>query len=232
MKASTAPASVIVLRMTGVCGVVALAGAGGAAHGGVGFYTDLGAWTAAVGGAQVTVEDFSSFQGGGFVPLVEGVNNVGQLQVGLFNGTPTLASIVTDGPNPDLHIDILDPKFTGPDLATISNGQPAFAFAADFSQLGWSAGTDTEHGLVTLWFGDQSVVVDGFLDAAGDGFFGLVSAVPFDEVRFTFELTDPAGAVNDTIELDNIRFAAPIPAPGAWAGGALLLGAAGLRRRR
>jgi len=77
-----------------------------------------------------------------------------------------------------------------------------------------------------LYLDDELVGTTGELGGSGFGLFGgAVSDEMIDRVR----IYDPN---DDAVALDDLRFGPPIPAPGALAPFALLLGARSRRRRR
>ena len=85
--------------------------------------------------------------------------------------------------------------------------QPILAFGGDFIQTGIApVPTPTVTGPVTLHFGAESIVVNDFVDASGNGFFGFVATTPSDTLSFTFV---KSGTIqNDIFQIYNPAFGA------------------------
>ena len=77
--------------------------------------------------------------------------------------------------------------FDAPRVNEVIFPSPITAFGGDFIQAGVTApAPGSVTGPVTLHFGGNSVVVNDFLDANGNGFFGVIVTPSDNEISFTF----------------------------------------------
>lgn len=183
--------------------------------GGLTLYTDRAEWEAAVttAGSTALLLDFAGLTTGRITQL--------DTDYGIFRIVVDDVSATTSS-NPGIDIfpdascstgtgdcdvftfNLLDPTSTldGPKTNDLIFPGPIAAFGGDFIQLGMTAGgTPSVTGPVTLHFGSDAVVVNGYLDANGNGFFGFVANAPATTVGFTFAKS--ASLQNDIFQVYN-----------------------------
>jgi hypothetical protein len=176
-------------------------------------YTDRNAWVAAMGGS-VTVETFNalplqtfttlSTQAGLVTVVVDRLAGVALTDPGIINFGGASGHV--------LHLNVQDPAGTNtgaPRITTLSFGGPVFGFGADFTQVGYT-GSGTAIGNMTLTAGADSRIMNPYLNAAGNGFFGVVASAPVSGFSFTFARTGTI--VNDVFQLNDLGFGTAPPA--------------------
>ena len=193
---------------------------------GLSVYTDRAAWEAAVATAGGTVADMD------FTGLTTGRVTQLSTDYGLFKiEVDRVSASASSNPGidiiPDLScslgsgdcelftLNMIDPtsSLDAPKFNKLIFSQNVIAFGGDFIQLGMTApppGSVT--GNVTLRIGSESVVVNSYLNADGNGFFGFV-ATAADTITFTF--LKSASLQNDIFQIYNPSYAdAPASEPG------------------
>lgn len=198
-----------------------------AAHAQLTIYTDRAAWEAAATGAGSTAQ-FFDFIGLDLVfPDTTGANRVTQLDTNYDNRFRIVVDRVASSPfsNPGIDLfpdascslgsgdcevftfNVVDPDATStaPRVNHLIMPSPVVAFGGDFIQVGYTAPGGTATGPVTLTVGGQSVVINDYVPAPGNGFFGFVALAPSDTMSFTFE---QSGTItNDIFQVYNPAFA-------------------------
>jgi hypothetical protein len=189
-------------------------------------YTDRAAWEAAVATAGSAAQSFD-FSGLDLVfPDTTGANRVTQLVTNYDNRfsivVDSVASSAFANPGIDLFPDascslgsgdcevftfnVVDPDVvsTSPKVNRLVMPNPIVAFGGDFIQTGYTAPGGTPTGVVTLTFGNDTVVLTDYLVAPGNGFIGFVATTPADTLSVTFEQT---GTIqNDIFQVYNPAF--------------------------
>src|SRR5687768_7405972 len=181
-----------------VLGVLAvLATASSSAQAQLTIYTSRASWEAAVATAGSTAQLYD-FTGLDLVfPDSTGANRVTQLDTNFDNRfrivVDELASSAFSNPGIDLFPDascslgsgdcevftfnVVDPDIasTSPKVNRLLMPNPIVAFGGDFIQTGYTAPGGTPTGVVTLTFGNDTVVLTDYLVAPGNGFIGFVA---------------------------------------------------------
>ncbi|HVF39581.1 MAG TPA: hypothetical protein VM939_06740 [Gemmatimonadaceae bacterium] len=104
-------------------------------------------------------------------------------------------------------LNVFDPTTTsdGPRISQIVMDEPLAAFGGDFIQTGATAGSGLPTGPVTLQFGSETIVINPYLDALGNGFFGFIAQSPATTLTFTFV---KSGTIqNDIFQIYNPAYA-------------------------
>jgi len=188
--------------------------------GGLTLYTDRAEWEAAVtaAGSAANLLDFTGLTTGritqtdtdyGIFRIV--VDDVAGDQfsnpgIDIF---PDASCSLGTGDCEVFTFNLLDPTslLDGPKTNDLVFPGPVVAFGGDFIQLGMTApAPGSVTGPVTLRFGSDAVVVNGYLDANGNGFFGFVADAPATTVGFTF--VKSASLQNDIFQVYNPAVAA------------------------
>lgn len=166
---------------------------------GLSVYTDRASWEAAVvaAGGAVQNMDFTGLtlgrvtqldtDYGAFRIVVDDVAASSFSNPGI-NVFPDASCSLGSGDCEVFTFNLLDPAsaFDGPKINQLIFPQNVIAFGGDFIQVGITVpppGSTT--GPVTLQIGTETVVINPYLDAGGNGFFGLV-ATASNTVSFTF----------------------------------------------
>lgn len=188
--------------------------------GGLTLYTDRAEWEAAVtaAGATAGLLDFAGMTLGRINQL-DTDYGIFRIVVDHVSGTsfsnpgidifPDAGCSLGTGDCDVFTFNLLDPTSTldGPKTNDVIFPDPIVAFGGDFIQLGMTApAPGSVTGPVTLHFGSDAVVVNGYLDANGNGFFGFVAASPGTTVGFTFAKS--ASLQNDIFQVYNPSVAA------------------------
>jgi hypothetical protein len=188
---------------------------------GLSVYTDRTSWEAAVATAGGTVvnTDFTGMTTGRVTQLVTDygpfkivVDDVGASS---FNNPgidifPDAGCSLGTGDCDVFTFNMFDPTslMDGPKINQLVFPQNIIAFGGDFIQAGATAG-GTPVGPVTLRIGSESVVINTYLDASGNGFFGFV-ATAADTISYTFV---KSGTIqNDILQVFNPAYANAPPA--------------------
>jgi hypothetical protein len=194
------PISLIAAALTLAAGHTAIAS--------VTVYTDRAAWLAAVN-AAVQTEQFQSLPVQNFTNLVTPTGLVTMTYDRLSSTPGNNPGIVNFGGTWGhvLHFNHQDPTATfetgAPFNSSIGFGAPITAFGADYVQVGVTAG-GTPVGAVTLHIGSETVNMQSHVNAAGNGFVGIISTKPFSSASFTFVRSGTI--VNDVFQLDALSF--------------------------
>ncbi len=183
---------------------------------GLATYTDRAAWEAAVAAAGATVQqlDFAGMTLGRVTQLDTDYGAfrivVDRLSPSEFSNPgisifPDASCSLGAGDCDVFTFNVEDPTplfpLNGPLVNHLVFPQPVAAFGGDFIQLGYTAGGGTPTGPVTLQVGGATLVVNDFLDAAGNGFFGFVATDPAATLSFTFARSGTIG--NDIFQVYN-----------------------------
>jgi hypothetical protein len=193
---------------------------------GLSVYTDRSSWEAAVATAGGTVVnmDFAGLTLGRVTQLATNYGPFGivvdLVSTNQFNN-PGI-SIFSDascslgaGDCDVFTFNMRDPTWTGdmPVFNKLGFPQDVIAFGGDFIQTGFTAPDGVATGAVTLRIGTESVVINPYVDAAGNGFFGFVATAD-DTVTFTFAKSGTW--VNEVFQVYNPAYAnAPPVDPGS-----------------
>lgn len=188
-------------------------------------YTDRAAWEAAVATAGGTVTNMN------FTGLTTGRVTQLDTDYGAFRiVVDDVAASSFSNPGIDIFPDagcslgtgdcyvftfnMLDPTslFDGPKTNQLIFPRAVMAFGGVFIQTGITGGSPgTVTGPVTLHFGTETVVLNSFLDASGNGFFGFISTAPTTTIEFTFA---KSGTIqNDIFQVYNPAYANGTVAP-------------------
>ena len=189
-------------------------------------YTDRTSWETAVAAAASTAQNYD-FSGLDLVsPDPTGINRVDQLDTNYDNRfrivVDRVATSAFSNPGIDVFPDascslgagdcevftfnVVNPASSnpGPTINQLIMPTPIVAFGGDFIQAGFTAPGATATGLITLTFGDDTVVVNNFVPSPGNGFLGFVAAVPNDTISITF--TQTGTITNDIFQVYNPAF--------------------------
>lgn len=90
--------------------------------------------------------------------------------------------------------------------------QPVMAFGGNFFDVGVVTGFGPT-GPVTLHFGTETIVLNTFLDASGNGFFGFISTTPVTTIEFTFGPKTAGTIQNDLFFAYNPAYANGVVTP-------------------
>ena len=112
---------------------------------------------------------------------------------------------------------VVDPTASSdaPRVNSLVFPSPVVAFGGNFLQLGMTApAPGSVTGPVIMHIGDESVTVNDYMDANGNGFFGVISTTANATISFTY--TKAASLINDIWNVYNpaYAFAPPSPPPG------------------
>jgi hypothetical protein len=179
-------------------------------------YTDRAAWEAAVAAAGGTVQalDFAGMTLGRVTQLDTDYGDfrivVDRLSASEFSNPgisifPDASCSLGTGDCDVFTFNVEDPAplfpLNGPRVNQLVFPEPVAAFGGDFIQLGATAPTGTPTGPVTLQAGSETLVVNDYLDAQGNGFFGFVATAPATTLAFTFARSGTIG--NDIFQVYN-----------------------------
>lgn len=179
-------------------------------------YTDRAAWEAAVAAAGATVQplDFAGMTLGRVTRLDTDYGDfrivVDRLSASEFSNPgisifPDASCGLGTGDCDVFTFNVEDPAplfpLNGPRVNQLVFPEPVAAFGGDFIQLGATAGDGAPTGPVTLQVGSETLVVNEFLDAQGNGFFGFVATAPATTLSFTFTRSGTIG--NDIFQVYN-----------------------------
>ncbi len=185
---------------------------------GLSVYTDRAAWEAAVATAGGTVVnmDFAglttgrvtqvSTDYGTFAIVVDQVSATSFSNPGI-DVFPDASCSLGTGDCDVFTFNMKDPTSSVdmPLYNRLAFPQDIIAFGGDFIQLGYTAPAPNDPtGAVTLQIGSESVVVNSYLGATGNGFFGFV-ATAADAVTFTFAKS--GSLVNDIFNIYDPAYA-------------------------